>query len=85
MIHGYKLVNNNTATNIQARSHNHCCCGKAITMTYSNCVSVGLVIQHAIHMHCTILSYVTCLAIPYISTLSHKRYDFYKKVTDHKM
>jgi len=25
--------------NIDARSRNHCCCGKAISVTYSECVS----------------------------------------------
>jgi hypothetical protein len=33
--------------NFEARSRNHCCCGKAISVTYSECVSVALVIQHA--------------------------------------
>jgi len=25
--------------NIEVRSRNHCCCGKAVTITYSECVS----------------------------------------------
>ena len=25
--------------NIDAHSRNHCCCGKAVTITYSECVS----------------------------------------------
>jgi hypothetical protein len=29
------------------RSSNHCCSGKATGMTYSECASVALVIQHA--------------------------------------
>jgi len=27
-------------------SHHHCCCGKAISNTYSECVYVALIIQH---------------------------------------
>ena len=36
--------------NIVACSQNDCCCGKAISITYSECVSVALVIQHARRM-----------------------------------
>ena len=32
--------------NIEGRSHNYCSSGKAITITYSECVSVALFIQH---------------------------------------
>jgi hypothetical protein len=32
---------------IEARSSNHCCCGKAISIVYSECVSVALVTEHA--------------------------------------
>jgi hypothetical protein len=31
------------------------------------------------------LSAVVCLALPRLSTLSHKRYDFHKKVIERKM
>jgi len=34
----------------EASPCNHCCCGKAIAITYSGCVSVALVIQHAVRM-----------------------------------
>ena len=37
--------------NIRARSCNHCCSGKAMTTTYSERVSVALVIQHEMRMH----------------------------------
>jgi hypothetical protein len=43
--------------NIEALSRNHCCRAKAISITYSECVSVALVIQHAFRM-CRII--VTC-------------------------
>jgi hypothetical protein len=33
--------------NIEARSRNHCCRGKAISITYFECVSLALVTQHA--------------------------------------
>jgi hypothetical protein len=70
---------------IEARSCNHCCCGKAISITYSECVFVALVIQHAIHKHCITMSFVSCQALQYFSTLSHKRHDFRKKVIEHKI
>ena len=37
-------------SNIEAHRRNHCCSGKAIGIAYSECVSVALVIQHAMRM-----------------------------------
>jgi len=48
-------------------------------------VSVALVIYHAIRMRCIILTSEACLAVPYLSTISHKRYGFRENVTEHKM
>ena len=39
-----------TLTDIKACLYNQCCSGKAVTIMVSECVSVTLVIQHAIHM-----------------------------------
>jgi hypothetical protein len=58
--------------NIQGRSRNRCCRGKAISNKYYNCVSAALVIQHAKRVHSIIVSHVACLDLPYSSTVSHK-------------
>ena len=41
--------------NTEVCSCSHCCCAKAIIISHSQCVSVALDIQHAKHMHCTII------------------------------
>ena len=43
---------------------------KRNNITYSECVFIALVLQHA--TRCAILSSVACLALQYFSTLSHK-------------
>jgi hypothetical protein len=48
-------------------------------------VSVALVIQPAMRMRRVILSSVTCLALPYFSTVSHTRHSIRKNVIEHKM
>ena len=63
--------------NIAALSYCHCCCGKAITITYSVSESVALGIQHAIRMrHIVIRGMPDCKLF---STLSLKRQDFPQK------
>jgi len=61
---------------IEARSPNHFCSGKAVISTYSECVYVASVIQHAMRMRRIILSSLARPAVQYFSTLSHKRRDF---------
>jgi hypothetical protein len=61
---------------IEALATNHCCCGKTIIITYSECATVALVIHYAKRMFPVILLSVACLDVPYFSTLSHKCHDF---------
>ena len=70
---------------IEARSRNHCCHGKAISITYSECISVALVILHSLCMLHIVLSSVACPVLPHFPTLSHKRHDFRKLVIEHVM
>jgi len=65
------------------RSRNRCCRGKAINITYAECLSVA-VIQHAMRMCPIILSSVACLVLPYFPTLSHKWHDFRKRLLNIK-
>ena len=53
--------------NNDVRSYKLPCCGKAISIIYSECVcvSVALVTQDAKRMHHIILSSVACPALPY--------------------
>jgi len=51
---------------------------------YSECV-FSLGIQRTRRMRRITLSTVSCLALPYFPTLSHKRHNFQKKVIEHKM
>jgi hypothetical protein len=78
--------------NIEARSRNHFCHGKAISITYfcvcvCVCVCVALVIQHVKRMHRIILSFVATPARPLHISLHYLTKDriFGKKVMEHKM
>jgi hypothetical protein len=71
--------------NIETPSRNYCCRGKLRSITYSECVSVVLVIQHAKRMRNILLSSVACLDLQHFSTLSQERHDFRENITEHKM
>jgi len=68
--------------NIEARSCEHCCSGKAIIITYSEFVFVVFAIQHEMRMSRIILAYVACLDIQYFRTTSLKRHDFRKNLSN---
>jgi len=55
--------------NTEALSHNHCCRGKAISMTCSECVFVALVIQLEKGMRRFVSSSVACPALQNFSIL----------------
>ena len=66
--------------------HNHCCYGKVIHITYSDCMSIALVVHHANSIRHIKLSSVTCLVVPCRYTLPHKQHDFrIKRVVEHQM
>jgi hypothetical protein len=74
--------------NIEARSCNHCCHGKAIIITYpSVCVcasSLSYPQCNAYVPHCTVICGLPG-SITVFFILSHKRYDLWEKVTENKM
>ena len=67
---------------MESPSCNHCCSGKDISITYSECVPIALSIKHAISM----LHIFICGLSGYTMffTLFHKRYDFWKSSIEHK-
>lgn len=54
-------------------------------MTCSECVSAALVMEHAKRMRRVMLSFIACLALPNLPTLSRKLYDFRGNVLEHKL
>jgi hypothetical protein len=66
------------------RSGNHCCSRKAMSITQPKCVYLWRKVS-SMQCACAILPSVACPDLQYFSTLSHKRYDFRKKNTEHNM
>jgi hypothetical protein len=69
--------------NNEGHSNNHCCSGKAVSITYSEGAFVALVTQHAMRMRHIVICVLPDSTI--FSTLSHERHDLKKKITEYKM
>jgi hypothetical protein len=67
--------------NIEACSCNHCCSGKAVSITWSECVFVALSIHHAM---CVCVCHIVICG-QYFSTLSHKLHNFFIKIIKQNM
>jgi len=57
-----------------ARLCTHCCSGKAISVVYSQCVFVALVIQHAMRVRHIVICGLSGSAMLFV--LSYERHDF---------
>jgi len=72
--------------NIEKRSRQHRCHEKAICITYCQCVSVALIIQHTMRMRRDILSCMACLVLLYFFQIISQTSRFSgKNVMEHKM
>jgi hypothetical protein len=68
--------------NTEACLHSHCCCGKAISIPYSECIFVALVIQQAMRMR---RIFICGLSGPTVFFHIHTQHNLKKKVIEHKM
>jgi hypothetical protein len=69
--------------NIEARSCNHCCCGNIIGITYYECVSVALGIQHAVYLRHIVICVYSGSTIGFL--FWHKRHQSRNYVMEYKM
>ena len=67
----------------EGHSLEHCCGVRAISITYSECIFVTSIIQHAKRMR-GIMSSVAPLSLLCFSSLSHKRRHFRKQLENIK-
>jgi hypothetical protein len=62
----FNMIRNIRMTGIEENSHNHCSHGKAISVTYSECVFVALCTRHVKRVRSIISSFVVCLTVPHL-------------------
>jgi len=58
------MTGNEQYEQTEARLLDHCCRQKAVNIACYECVSITLIIQHAMHMRRILLSYEVCPALP---------------------
>jgi len=62
----------------------HCCSGKLVSITYSECLFVSFDIQHAERMHRVMSSFLACLNLPHFPKFPHQTYDFLEYLIENK-
>ena len=68
LVHLHNKQGRQCMYNTETRWCNHFCNGRAMSITYSECVFLALGIQHAKRMRCVLLSSVVCPAVQYFYT-----------------
>jgi len=68
VVMGYVVMCVRQAMDVKSRSYHHFCSGKAISITYSESVTIALGFQHAKRTRHSLLLFVVCQALHYFST-----------------
>ena len=71
--------------NLAACLRNRCFHGKAISSKYPEGVFVTLITQHAKHVRHIVFCGLSVSTVFFHISISHKRHDFPKRNTEHKM
>jgi hypothetical protein len=78
-VRGQRITRQEMYCNVTLRRVRYDCChGKAISITYSECVSLALVFQHAMRMRC--IAHIFICGLPYFYIIS-----FHKNGIDDKI